>query len=84
MDHYQVIIVFAIICFILEIFTGLFVSGSIAIGLILASIGSYFDYSLKWQIYLFAIGLLISFFGIRFFFEKNGIRKIIEKQIMKV
>ncbi len=70
MDHYQVIIVFAIIFFILEIFSGLFVSGSIAIGLLFASIGSYFDYTLKWQIYLFAIGLLISFFGIRFFLKK--------------
>ena len=70
MDHYQIIIVFAIIFFILEIFSGLFVSGSIAIGLLFSSIGSYLDFSFKWQIYLFAIGLLISFFGIRAFLNK--------------
>tara|TARA_B100000902_G_C27299761_1_gene912101 strand:+ start:2166 stop:2594 length:429 start_codon:yes stop_codon:yes gene_type:complete len=70
LDHYQIIIVFAIIFFILEIFTGLFVSGSIAIGLLFSSLASYFDFSFKWQIYLFAIGLLISFFGIRIFLKR--------------
>ena len=65
MEQYHIIIIIAIIFFIIEIFTSGFLAASIGIGFLFAALGNYLDTSTEWQVYLFTIGIFLSFIGIR-------------------
>ena len=56
MEPFQILIVIAIFCIVIEVFTPLFVFASFAVGFLFASYGSYMDYSSTNQIYGFVIG----------------------------
>ena len=70
MEIYHFLIIAAILAFIVEMFTAYFFAASVGIGLLLAAVGNYFDATTEWQIYIFSLGVIISFFGIRPFFNK--------------
>ena len=70
MEIYHILIIAAILAFVVELVTGYLVAASIGIGFLLAAIGNYFGATTEWQIYIFSLGVLISFFGIRPFFNK--------------
>jgi len=70
MEIYHILIIAAILAFVIELFTAYFFAASVGIGFLLASVGNYFDATTEWQIYIFSLGVIISFFGIRPFFNK--------------
>jgi len=70
MEIYHILIIVAVLAFIIEMFTAYFFAASVGIGFLLAAIGNYFDATTEWQIYIFTFGVIISFFGIRPFFNK--------------
>ena len=70
MEIYHILIIAAILAFAIEMFTASFFAASVGIGFLLAAIGNYFDATTEWQIYIFTFGVIISFFGIRPFFNK--------------
>ena len=70
MEIYHIIIIVAILAFAIEMFTTSFFAASVGIGLLLAAVGNYFDATTEWQIYIFSLGVTISFFGVRPFFNK--------------
>ncbi|MGB1448399.1 MAG: NfeD family protein [Flavobacteriaceae bacterium] len=75
MEVWHILITTAIIAFLLEIFTAGFVAGSVSIGLLFAAIGNYFGAATEWQITLFALGVIISFFLIRPIISTYGYSK---------
>lgn len=72
MEAYQILIVIGIIFLIIEIFIPSFIAGSIAIGFLLAALGSFLNFDIKWQIFLFSIGVILTFFTIRPVLLKYG------------
>ena len=70
MEIYHILIIAAILAFVVELLTAYFFAASVAIGFLFAAIGNYFDATTEWQIYIFSFGVIISFFGIRPFFNK--------------
>jgi membrane protein implicated in regulation of membrane protease activity len=72
MEYYHWLILLGVICVIAEVFTPGFIAGCLAIGFFLAAIASYFSLSIEWQIAIFSIGVLISFFSIRPFMLRYG------------
>jgi membrane protein implicated in regulation of membrane protease activity len=65
MEIWHILITLAIIAFIAEIFTIGFISASIGIGFLFAAFGNYIGLETKWQILLFSLGLLLTYFLIR-------------------
>lgn len=74
-EFWQLWVIFAILLFIIEIFTPAFLMACFAIGAILAGVFSYFGFGLNGQIIAFSIGTLISFVGVRPLILKYGHRK---------
>tara|TARA_B100001250_G_scaffold177219_1_gene152256 strand:- start:849 stop:1295 length:447 start_codon:yes stop_codon:yes gene_type:complete len=70
MEIYHILIIAAILSFVLELFTVSFFAASVGIGFLLAAVGNYFDVTTEWQIYIFSLGVILSFFSIRPFFNK--------------
>lgn len=75
METWHIFITIGIIAFITEIFTPGFVFGSIGVGAIFFSVGSYFELELKWQISSFTFGVALTFFLIRPLMAKYGYGK---------
>lgn len=75
--HY--LVAFAFLAFIVEIFTIGFIAGSVGIGLLFASVGSYLGLSTEIQFLLFSGGLGVSFFTIKPIMEKLIYNKDAEK-----
>ena len=75
MEPFQILIVFAIVCVIIEIFSPLFIFASFAVGLLFASYGSYMELSFTNQIYGFVIGSVLSFVLVRPIFQKYAYKK---------
>lgn len=65
MEAFHILIVIGVILFIAEIFLPGFIAGSLATGFLLAALGSWLGLETKWQILMFSIGVLITFFTIR-------------------
>ena len=74
-EFWHLWIIFALLLFIVEIFTTGFLTACFAIGCILAGIASFFNFDLKIQLFAFSIGTLVSFFGVRPFVIKYGHKK---------
>ena len=74
-EFWQLWIIFALLLFIIEIFTPAFLMACFAIGAILAGVFSYFGFGLNGQIIAFSVGTLISFVGVRPLILKYGHRK---------
>ena len=53
-----------------ELFTVSFFAASVGIGFLLAAVGNYFGATTEWQIYIFSLGVVLSFFTIRPLFNK--------------
>ena len=70
METYHLLIIFGILSLIIEIFTITFFFASVSVGLFLASIGNYYDFTTENQIYIFSIGVIVTFFAIRPIFNK--------------
>jgi len=70
METYHILITLGILSLAVEIFTLTFLFSSVSVGLFLAAFGNYFEYSTENQIYLFSIGVIVSFFAIRPLFNK--------------
>ena len=70
METYHLLITLGILSLVVEIFTLTFLFSSVSVGLFLAAFGNYFEYSTENQIYLFSIGVIVSFFAIRPLFNK--------------
>lgn len=64
-DIWQIWLLLAIVCFILEIFIPSFVVFNFGIGALLATLAAGINFSLEWQIVFFSVGTLTSFFLIR-------------------
>lgn len=75
MEPFQILIVFAIVCVIIEIFSPLFIFASFAVGLLFTSYGSYMEFSYTNQIYGFVIGSVLSFVLVRPIFQKYAYNK---------
>lgn len=75
MEEWHILVTIGIVAFIIEIFTAGFISGSIGIGLLFAATGNYFGLETKWQIFLFAFGVALTYFLIRPIITKYGYRK---------
>ena len=78
MEVWHILITLGIVAFIIEIFTAGFIAGSAGIGFFLAAAGSYFGLNVKWQILLFSVGVLLTFFLIRPFILKVGFKEKIK------
>ncbi len=74
MEIWHILITLAIIAFIAEIFTAGFISASIGIGFLFAAFGNYLGLETKWQISLFSLALLLTYFLIRPIMQKIGYR----------
>ena len=70
METYHILIILGILSLIVEIFTITFFFASLSVGLFLAAFGNYFEYTTENQIYLFSIGVVVSFITIRPLFNK--------------
>ena len=70
METYHILIIFGILSLVIEIFTITFIFASVSVGLFLASIGNYYDFTTENQIYIFSIGVIVTFFAIRPIFNK--------------
>ena len=70
METYHILIIFGILTLVIEIFTITFFFASVSVGLFLASIGNYYDFTTENQIYIFSIGVIVTFFAIRPIFNK--------------
>ena len=75
LEFWNIWIIFALLFFIVEIFTTGFLTACFAIGCILAGIASFFNFGLKTQLFAFSIGTLVSFFAVRPFVLKYGHKK---------
>ena len=75
MEPFQILIVIAIVCVIIEIFSPLFIFASFAVGFLFASYGSYMELSFTNQIYGFVIGSVLSFILVRPIFQKYAYNK---------
>lgn len=75
MEPFQILIVIAIVCVIIEIFSPLFIFASFAVGLLFASYGSYMELSFTNQVYGFVIGSVLSFVLVRPIFQKYAYNK---------
>ena len=75
LEFWHIWIIFALLLFIVEIFTTGFLTACFAIGCLLAGIASYFNLGLKVQLFAFSIGTLVSFFAVRPFVLKYGHKK---------
>lgn len=64
-DIWQIWLLIAIICLILEIFIPSFVVFNFGIGALLATLAAGINLSIEWQIVFFSVGTLTSFFLIR-------------------
>lgn len=74
-EFWHLWIIFAILLFIIEIFTPAFLMACFAIGAILAGLVNFFGFGLNGQIVAFTIGTLVSFLGVRPLILKYGHRK---------
>jgi membrane protein implicated in regulation of membrane protease activity len=70
METYHLLVIFGIIFLILEIFTITFFAASVSVGLFLAAIGNYLEFTTENQIYVFSVGVIITFFAVRPLFNK--------------
>jgi len=70
MEIYHILIILGVLSLVIEIFTVLFFFASVGVGFFLSAFGNYFDYTTENQIYLFAIGVIVTFFAIRPLFNK--------------
>ncbi|MBF24938.1 MAG: hypothetical protein CMP49_00235 [Flavobacteriales bacterium] len=70
MEIYQILIIAAILSFVVELFTVSFFAASVGIGFLLAAVGNYLGVTTEWQIYIFSLGVILSFFTIRPLFNK--------------
>ncbi|MBN2237960.1 MAG: NfeD family protein [Bacteroidales bacterium] len=75
MEVWHILITIGIVAFIFEIFTAGFISASVGIGFIFAAIGNYLELEVKWQILLFSLGLILTYFLIRPIMQKVGYNK---------
>ena len=60
METYHILIIFGILTLVIEIFTITFFLLSVSVGLFLA-IGNYYDFTTENQIYIFSIGVIVTF-----------------------
>ena len=65
MEAHHILIVIGIVLFIAEIFLPGFIAGSLATGCFLAALASFLGLAIKWQILIFSLGVLVTFFTIR-------------------
>ena len=75
METYQILIILGVAFLIIEIFITGFFAGSMAVGFFLAALGAYLGVSTTWQIFIFSVGALLSFFTIRPLINKYGYNK---------
>jgi membrane protein implicated in regulation of membrane protease activity len=72
MEEWHILVTIGIVAFIVEIFTAGFVAGSVGIGFFVSAIGNYFGLEPKWQIFLFAVGVILTYFLISPIIIKYG------------
>ena len=70
METYHLLIIIGIVFLVIEIFTITFFFASVSVGFFLAAIGNYLDFTTENQIYVFSVGVIITFFAIRPLFNK--------------
>ena len=70
MENYHLLVIIGIVFLVIEIFTITFFFASVSVGLFLAAIGNYLDFTTENQIYVFSVGVIITFFAIRPLFNK--------------
>ena len=70
METYHLLVIIGVVFLVIEIFTITFFAASVSVGLFLASIGNYLDFTTENQIYIFSVGVIITFFAIRPLFNK--------------
>lgn len=70
METYHLLIIFGIALLVVEIFTITFFFASVSVGLFLAALANYLEFTLENQIYIFSAGVIITFFAIRPLFNK--------------
>lgn len=69
-EVWHVLIALGFVAFIFEIFTAGFISGSVGVGFLFAGVFNFFGFSYQWQIFMFSLGLGLTFFLIRPFVMK--------------
>jgi membrane protein implicated in regulation of membrane protease activity len=75
METWHILVIAGIVAFTVEIFTAGFIAGSVGIGFLFSAIGSYFGLDIKWNILLFSVGVVLTFFLIRPIITKYGYNK---------
>jgi len=70
MEHYHILVIIGIVFLVIEIFTITFFFASVSVGLFLAAIVNYLDFTTVNQVYVFSIGVIVTFFAVRPLFNK--------------
>lgn len=70
METYHLLIIIGITLLVVEIFTITFFFASVSVGLFLAALANYLDFTIENQIYIFSAGVIVTFFAIRPLFNK--------------
>jgi membrane protein implicated in regulation of membrane protease activity len=70
METYHLLIIIGIVLLVVEIFTITFFFASVSIGIFLAALANYLDFTIENQIYIFSVGVIVTFFAIRPLFNK--------------
>ena len=65
MEQWQILAVFGVICFALEIFTTGFIFGSMGVGCFFATIAAYLGATTQLQILAFSVGIMVSYFAMK-------------------
>jgi len=71
-EIWHILVFLGIVSFAIEIFTIGFVAGSVGIGFFFAAILNYLGAAIEWQIILFSIGVILTYFVIKPLFNKVG------------
>ena len=64
-ETWHILIALAVVAFIFEIFTAGFISGSVGIGFLVSGVFSFLGLNYEWQIFMFSVGLGLTFLLIR-------------------
>lgn len=75
MEIWHYLIIAAILSLLIEIFTTSFVFGAMGVGFLLSSIFSSCGASISWQIFVFSLGVVTTFFLIKPIISKFGYKK---------
>ena len=70
MEYYHILVIIGIVFLVIEIFTITFFFASVSVGLFLAAIVNYLDFTTVNQVYVFSIGVIVTFFAVRPLFNK--------------